>query len=50
MGAIRKILEDKGVFDLSKKLEFKVVVLDEPDEEGNFKPPLMVSISSTFFQ
>jgi len=32
MGNTRKILEDKGVFALSKKLGFKVVVLDELDK------------------
>ncbi|MFB0561770.1 MAG: DUF362 domain-containing protein [Candidatus Lokiarchaeia archaeon] len=34
MGVTRKVLEKMGVFDLSEKLGFKVVVLDEEDEDG----------------
>lgn len=33
MGATRKVLEKKGVFNLSEKLGFKVVVLDEEEKE-----------------
>lgn len=34
MGETRRVLEDRGVFELSEKLGFKVVVLDELDAEG----------------
>ncbi len=34
MGVTRKVLEEMGVFDLSDKLGFKVVVLDEEDKDG----------------
>lgn len=34
MGNTREVLEQMGVFNLSKKMNFKVVVLDEEDEKG----------------
>ncbi|MCP8323123.1 MAG: DUF362 domain-containing protein [Candidatus Methylarchaceae archaeon HK02M2] len=34
MGDTRKVLEQMGVFDLSEKQGFKVLVLDEADKEG----------------
>ncbi len=34
MGVTRKVLEKMGVFSLSKKLNFKVIVLDEEDKDG----------------
>jgi uncharacterized protein (DUF362 family) len=34
MGKTREVLEQNGVFDLSEKLGFKVVVLDEEDREA----------------
>ncbi|MCP8310902.1 MAG: DUF362 domain-containing protein [Candidatus Methylarchaceae archaeon HK01M] len=37
MGDTRRVLEQMGVFDLSEKLGFKVVVLDEIDKEGWMK-------------
>lgn len=37
MGATRDVLEKRGVFDLSEKLGFKVVVLDEEEKENWIK-------------
>ena len=34
MGNTREVLEQMGIFNLSKKMNFKVVVLDEEDEKG----------------
>lgn len=37
MGNTRRVLERVGVFSLSEKLDFKVIVLDEMDREGWMK-------------